>query len=253
MTQQIMPDKQAMMSRMPARKMKPLKMPVFYAFIAAAVLAVILEQIFLPNLRENPGFLIVVTGTTIFSLVSLGLGFSGLRARMPKAGRIAVSALVWGFAFLTLLFLALPSVLPGQTANDAAVSFSGAATAPAKATESTVKVATATLTGNFNNQGAEPVAGKATLGKTPDGKVVLRFENFNSANGPDLHVYLSKASSPANDAQVKNGLDVGKLKATQGSLNYELDGSIDLSQYKSVVVYCQSFSVIFGYANLNAN
>jgi len=108
------------------------------------------------------------------------------------------------------------------------------------------------LSGDFNNQGAEPVAGKATLGKTSEGKLVLRFENLKSAPGPDLFVYLTKAESPSTNDQIKMGLEVGKLKATQGSLNYELDSSLDLSQYKAVVVYCKSFSVVFGYANLKA-
>jgi hypothetical protein len=105
------------------------------------------------------------------------------------------------------------------------------------------------LGGDFNNQGAEPVAGKAILGKNAAGKIVLRFEDFKSAPGPDLFVYLTKNASP-DASQVQKGYEVGKLKATGGNLNYELDSSIDLSQYKSVVVYCKSFSTVFGFANL---
>jgi hypothetical protein len=108
----------------------------------------------------------------------------------------------------------------------------------------------ALLAGDFNNKGAEPVAGKAILGKTADGKIVLRFENLKSANGPDLYVYLTKEGSPASDTQIKSGLEVGKLKATEGNLNYELDSKLDISQYKAVAIYCKSFSTIFGYANI---
>ncbi len=109
----------------------------------------------------------------------------------------------------------------------------------------------AVLSGNFNNQGAEPVAGRAILGQTADGKNVLRLENLKSANGPDLYVYLTRTGSPAKDSDIKAGLELGKLRATQGNLNYELAGSLDLTQFKSVVVYCKSFSTIFGYANLS--
>jgi len=126
------------------------------------------------------------------------------------------------------------------------------AEAMAKPTEAAMAKPNGPLSGDFNNQGAEPVAGKATLGKTSEGKLVLRFENLKSAPGPDLFVYLTKAESPSTNDQIKMGLEVGKLKATQGSLNYELDSSLDLSQYKAVVVYCKSFSVVFGYANLKA-
>jgi|GEM_PF-2266354 len=108
------------------------------------------------------------------------------------------------------------------------------------------------LGGDFNNQGAEAVSGKAVLGKTSDGKLVLRFENLKSANGPDLYVYLTKQASPGSTDQIKAGLEVGKLKATTGNLNYELDTTLDLSQYKSVAIYCKSVNVVFGFANLNS-
>lgn len=252
MAQQTIQDKQVEIGQKPIKALRPLRLPVFYAFAVAAVLGVVLEQIFFPNLRDNLGFLALFTFTTLFSLLSLGLSFSGLRARMPKAARTTVSVLVWGFAFLDLLFLILPSVLPGPTANDSAVNFA-AASAPAPAQTTKAINSIASLTGTFNNQGDHAVAGKVTLGKTAEGKTVLRFESFNSANGPDLHVYLSKDANPASDAQVKNGIEAGKLKATQGNLNYELDGAIDLGQYKSVVVYCNSVSAIFGYANLTAS
>jgi hypothetical protein len=46
------------------------------------------------------------------------------------------------------------------------------------------------------------------------------------------------------------GLEVGKLKATAGETNYTLPAGLDLGQFKAVVIYCKSFNVIFGYANL---
>jgi hypothetical protein len=105
--------------------------------------------------------------------------------------------------------------------------------------------------GNFSGRGNYNVSGKAVLGKTPDGKNILRFEGFNSSNGPDLIIYLSKEANPTTSAQVKNGVEIGLLKATQGNLNFELDSALDLSQYKSVVIYCRAFSVLFGVATLS--
>jgi hypothetical protein len=48
------------------------------------------------------------------------------------------------------------------------------------------------------------------LGKTSDGKVILRFENLNAANGPDHHVYLSQPVR--DDAAGDERPEVGKLK-----------------------------------------
>ncbi len=85
---------------------------------------------------------------------------------------------------------------------------------------------------------------------TSDNQLVLRFEQLQAANGPDLHVYLSRVASPSTTEQVMDGLEVGRLKATTGSSNYALPAGTDPSQFKSVVIYCKSFSTIFGYANL---
>jgi hypothetical protein len=232
------------------KALKKLNMPMFYVFVGLAVLGIVIEQILFPNLKENFFYLAIVSLTTIFGFISVGLTLSGLRARMGRPAKIAVSVLVWGFALLDIIFLLLPSVLPGATSNDAAVDFAKpAAVSTIQPSNSNIQVAN-TLTGMFNNQGAEAVAGNVTIGKASDGKNVLRFENFNSANGPDLHVYLTREASPSGDAQIKSGIEIGKLKATQGSLNYELDPSIDLSQYKAVAIYCKTASVVFGYANL---
>ena len=48
-----------------------------------------------------------------------------------------------------------------------------------------------------------------------------------------------------------DGVETGKLKATTGASNYELAATTDITKYKSVVIYCKSFSVVFGYANLS--
>ena len=65
-------------------------------------------------------------------------------------------------------------------------------------------------------------------------------------NGPDLYVYLST------DKGASNYVDLGRLKANAGNQNYELPKDVDLSRYDSVVIWCKSFSVYFGGAQLMA-
>jgi hypothetical protein len=90
-------------------------------------------------------------------------------------------------------------------------------------------------------------SGKATLGRDAAGKTFLVFENFSVTNGPDLHVVLG--SSPDGGGQ---GLDLGKLKATDGNFNYAIPDGTDLSQFKSVTIWCASFPTIFAVATLGA-
>src|SRR3989338_372855 len=78
---------------------------------------------------------------------------------------------------------------------------------------------------------AHDVAGNALLIQEGDKKIV-RFENFNTINGPDLHIYLSS------DLGVKDYIDLGKIKATQGNVNYDVPAGTDTNKYKYVLVWC---------------
>ena len=81
-----------------------------------------------------------------------------------------------------------------------------------------------------------------------DGKTLLRFENVAIQNGPDLHVYLARGMGGAYDGG--RDLYLGALKATNGSFNYELPAGTVISDYKSVVVWCRAFTVLFTWADL---
>ena len=111
---------------------------------------------------------------------------------------------------------------------------------PAKA--ESAFTASITYTGEF--QGTDSFhfgRGQALLIETSPGEYTLRFENFSVRNGPDLFVYLSpKADGYANDS-----LLLGELKATDGAFNYEVPMGTDVSQFKSVVVWCKAFGVLF--------
>jgi hypothetical protein len=96
-------------------------------------------------------------------------------------------------------------------------------------------------------------SGNVTIGKTADGKYLIHLDQLNVTNGPDLHVYLAPTSNSTDAEQVKReGVDLGLLAATEGSLNVPIPADIgkNLSQYHSVVIVCKTFSVIFTTAPL---
>jgi hypothetical protein len=95
-------------------------------------------------------------------------------------------------------------------------------------------------------------SGLATVYQLPDGEQVLRFEDFSATNGPDLHVLLAEHPAPASRAEVMEGyIDLGSLKGNIGNQNYEIPAGTDISQYKSIVIYCMPFHVVFATASLN--
>ncbi len=91
--------------------------------------------------------------------------------------------------------------------------------------------------------------GSATIYELPDGERVLRFEDFRSKNGPDLHVYLSTEAPTSTFAGLgANEIHLGALKGNVGNQNYDIPADVDLSEYRSVVIYCVPFHVVFSTA-----
>jgi hypothetical protein len=90
-------------------------------------------------------------------------------------------------------------------------------------------------------------SGEAILYRLPDGSHVLRFENFQVTNGPDLRVLLSRAPG---GSMGDDYIDLGPLKGNIGNQNYELPTGTDASQYQSVIIYCEPFHVVFATAAL---
>ncbi|PWI13076.1 electron transporter [Streptomyces sp. Act143] len=100
-------------------------------------------------------------------------------------------------------------------------------------------------------------SGTVRLVRLADGSHVVRLENLDTSNGPDLRVWLT-------DAPVKEGtagwrvfddgkyVSLGKLKGNKGSQNYVVPEDVDLSGYSSVSIWCDRFDVSFGAAELAA-
>jgi len=91
--------------------------------------------------------------------------------------------------------------------------------------------------------------GTATIYRLADGKRVLRLEGFSTTNGPDLVIALHSGANPETDQG--QYLVLAGLKGNQGDQNYELPADVDQSTYGSVVIWCRTFNIVFGYATLN--
>ena len=94
--------------------------------------------------------------------------------------------------------------------------------------------------------------GGATIYRGPDGTHLLRLENLDVTNGPDLHVILTPHGDPESrdDVHVTGYIDLGKLKGNKGNQNYEIPDSVNVTSQGSVVIYCKPFHVIFSVAPL---
>ena len=103
-----------------------------------------------------------------------------------------------------------------------------------------------TLTGNLMDagDGFHMASGHVKILQTSDGPV-LRFENLDVTNGPDLYVYL------ATDTNAEDYVSLDRLKGNLGNQNYPIPIDTNLDKYNTVLIWCQAFSTLFGSSHLS--
>ena len=107
--------------------------------------------------------------------------------------------------------------------------------------------------GNFKGL-AHETKGLASIYQLPDGKRTLRLTDFETSNGPDVHVYLTAAEVEKGSDAIKQAgfIDLGSMKGNKGDQNYDIPADADLNKYKNVTIWCARFGVNFAQAALDA-
>ena len=243
------------------------------AALAAVVLAVlvVIEPDILQAPFENANTVVFTVGGTVAAAVVLVLM---LRWGVPAVVRLAVL----GVPFVILSWWLLSPFFMDSVADDDFATTIAAAEAAgvgedragkagaepddaedpdgadnpnnggersAPAPEGPVLLASASFRGLAGHDGR----GDAGLFRLPDGRQVLRFENFDIDNGPDLRLYVVPG---ADQRSIRPGsVSLGKLKGNVGDQTYDLPPDRPLeSGAWTVLVWCEAFSVEFVGATL---
>lgn len=105
--------------------------------------------------------------------------------------------------------------------------------------------------GRFSS-GEHTTTGQAQLLVLGDGRRFVRLTDLVTSNGPEVRIWLSAAPKHSSDDAVAAArhLDVGGLKANHGNQNYAVPSDARLQQFRSVVIWCRRFDVVFGAAPL---
>ena len=95
-------------------------------------------------------------------------------------------------------------------------------------------------------------SGQVVLYQLEDGSRIIRLEDIEVTNGPQLHVLLT----PVHDLTGRDHLqeagyvDLGALKGNIGSQNYEVPADYVIPDQLTLVIYCVPFHVVFTTAEL---
>lgn len=81
---------------------------------------------------------------------------------------------------------------------------------------------------------------------------VFLEEDFEVGPGPKFHVYLvpKEAIRSSGDLDGQMFVDLGRLKAFKGSQRYSIPKGLNLTDFNSVVIWCEQFSVLISPADL---
>jgi Electron transfer DM13 len=85
-------------------------------------------------------------------------------------------------------------------------------------------------------------------------RTVFLEPDFEVGPGPAFHVYLVPQASVRSEADVKDKMyvDLGRLRAFKGSQRYAVPAGVNLTNFPSVVIWCERFSVLISPADLTA-
>ena len=99
-----------------------------------------------------------------------------------------------------------------------------------------------------------PTTGTARI-VTEAGHRYLEIDSAFSTTdqAPDLHVLLETAEMPPSSyATFGSYVNLGKLQNTSGAQRYPIPDTVDIAEFKSVVIWCRMANATMGYATLVA-
>ncbi|MCM2579492.1 DM13 domain-containing protein [Streptomyces meridianus] len=99
-----------------------------------------------------------------------------------------------------------------------------------------------------------PGSGTTRVLRLQNGSRVLRLEQLNVENGPDLRVRLTEAGPRASDDSYRHDyVDLGALKGNLGNQNYGVPAGVRLDRFRAVVIWCRRFTYAFAAAPLSVS
>jgi hypothetical protein len=94
--------------------------------------------------------------------------------------------------------------------------------------------------------------GTVRIVSLPDGRRVLRLEDFFVSINSDLEIWFSEHPMPRTTPEAASSphRQLAMLDATAGAMNYEIPAEFDVSRYGSIVIWCELTSNAYAAASL---
>jgi len=159
--------------------------------------------------------------------------------------------LLLGTTSFAVCALSISGYVAGVSANSPSTAVSPTSTQSNLDTTVAQSQPVALVSGTFV-AGEKPTTGEARI-VTEDGHRYLEIDAAFSTSdqGPDLHVLLDTPERPPQTYQnLGSAINLGRLHDYNGAQRYPIPDTVDLSSFKSVVIWCRMANATFGYAPL---
>jgi hypothetical protein len=219
------------------------RLELIVAAIALVVLVVlvILEPKILEAPTQNGRTIAFTVGGTALAAISLVVL---LALGVPPAARV----LLLGTPFVIVNAWLLSPYFHDDVAQEDFVTTIANAPGPSAAIDSTLPgpasgpmlLGSGQLKGLAGHRGS----GNAGIFRNSDGHLVVRLEDIDIQNGPDLELYLVPGADKRSLA--KGSIHLGHLRGNVGNLTYDVPAGVTLEPGSwTVLIWCESFSVEF--------
>lgn len=97
------------------------------------------------------------------------------------------------------------------------------------------------------------VEGQWKIVKKGDAHYLTFDDDFDTKKAPDLKIFLSKleASKVNDDNALLGSVRIAELKSYEGKQSFLIPKSINLTSYKTLLIHCEQYGVLWSVAKLN--
>lgn len=117
---------------------------------------------------------------------------------------------------------------------------------------STLSFAQVSHSGSWVEKSYE-VEGKWEIVKKGEANVLMFDDDFDTKKAPDLKIFLSKLSYE--QVSKKNAISgsalIAELKEYEGKQEFVIPAGIKISEYKTLLIHCQEYGVLWSVSKLN--
>lgn len=97
------------------------------------------------------------------------------------------------------------------------------------------------------------INGRWAIETQADKEVLVFGDDFKTLRGPDVKVFLSQKYIEDIDKRESvdiEGVFLGEIINFSGAQSFEIPEDISLENFKSLILHCKAYSVVWGGANL---